>query len=204
MKIGAFLVSHAKATVLMQPAVRSFNDPAVPAQSAAMECIAASQMWLDAALPQRVAMPLGVVRPVAIHGIGTMAWPARLAVDRRNRVDQRYQLRDIVTVGPRDDRGQRDAARIRDNVVLRAGLATIGRIRPGLRPPKTARMLELSRLARDQSILSPAFKRSSSTRWSVSHTPAAVQSRRRRQHVIPQPQPISCGKSSQGMPVLST
>ena len=38
--------------------------------------------------------------------------------------------------------------------------------------------------------------------WIWSQTPAACQSRKRFQQVMPQPQPISCGKSSQGMPVL--
>jgi hypothetical protein len=37
-----------------------------------------------------------------------------------------------------------------------------------------------------------------------SHTPASCQSRSRRQQVMPHPQPISWGKSSQGMPVRRT
>lgn len=36
------------------------------------------------------------------------------------------------------------------------------------------------------------------------HTPAACQSRGRRQHVIPLPKPSSCGKSSHGIPVCRT
>jgi hypothetical protein len=47
-------------------------------------------------------------------------------------------------------------------------------------------------------------KRSSSTRWSRFQTPASCHSLRRRQQVIPDPQPISLGSISQGMPVLST
>jgi hypothetical protein len=49
-----------------------------------------------------------------------------------------------------------------------------------------------------------APKRSSSTWRSRGQTPAASQSRRRRQHVIPLPQPISCGNISHGIPVRST
>src|SRR5262245_1777275 len=37
-----------------------------------------------------------------------------------------------------------------------------------------------------------------------SHTPARCQSRRRRQHVIPDPHPISCGSICQGMPLRRT
>ncbi len=40
--------------------------------------------------------------------------------------------------------------------------------------------------------------------WSRSQTPAACQSRRRRQQVTPEPQPISWGSISQGMPDFST
>jgi hypothetical protein len=48
------------------------------------------------------------------------------------------------------------------------------------------------------------FRRFSRTRWILSHTPVACQSRSRRQQVMPDPQPISCGRYSQGMPVRST
>jgi hypothetical protein len=44
----------------------------------------------------------------------------------------------------------------------------------------------------------------SKTWWMSSHTPASCQSRSRRQQVMPHPQPISWGKSSQGMPVRRT
>jgi len=37
-----------------------------------------------------------------------------------------------------------------------------------------------------------------------SHTPARCQSRRRRQHVIPDPHPSSCGSICQGMPLRRT
>lgn len=43
-------------------------------------------------------------------------------------------------------------------------------------------------------------------RWAHtdSHTPARLQSRSRRQHVMPLPQPNSWGSCSHWMPVLST
>ena len=42
---------------------------------------------------------------------------------------------------------------------------------------------------------------SSSAKWIKSHTPACCQSRKRRQHVIPDPHPSSCGSICQGMPL---
>ena len=59
-------------------------------------------------------------------------------------------------------------------------------------------------LARDQPIWSASPSRSSKVVCSRCHTSACCQSRKRRQHVMPEPQPISWGRYSQGMPVLST
>ena len=59
-------------------------------------------------------------------------------------------------------------------------------------------------LARDQSIRSASPKRFSSVVCSRCQTPACCQSRKRRQQVIPDPQPISWGRYSHGIPVLST
>jgi hypothetical protein len=95
-------------------------------------------------------------------------------------------------------------------MVLGPRFAAIGRIGAhglGRRPPflsPLAGTVELSMLARLQSIRSASPRRSRSTRCNSHQTPAACQSRRRRQHVIPLPHPISCGRYSHGMPVIKT
>src|SRR5215208_16566 len=58
--------------------------------------------------------------------------------------------------------------------------------------------------ARSQSIWSASPRRSRRTRCSFSHTPASCHSFKRRQQVIPDPQPISFGSISQGIPLFST
>jgi hypothetical protein len=70
--------------------------------------------------------------------------------------------------------------------------------------PLLAGMLAESSEARDQSILSASARRWSSSRCSSFQTSARFQSRRRRQHVIPLPQPISLGSRSQPMPLFKT
>src|SRR6267143_6524937 len=65
-------------------------------------------------------------------------------------------------------------------------------------------MEQLSTTARDQSIWSLRASQSSSAKWIRSHTPASCQSRRRRQHVIPDPHPSSCGSICQGIPLRRT
>lgn len=204
MNVVPFIVSHAQSATLVKPTVGPLHGPAVAAQAAAVRRPAPGQARANSACPQGPTVRLGIVGAVGIYRVRAMARTARLAINGRNGIDQRNQLRDVVTVRPGDGRRQWDAAGVGDEMMLGAGFATVGRIRPGFRPPKTARTLLLSMRARDQSIWSASFRRSNKTRWIVSHTPAAVQSRKRRQHVMPQPQPISRGRSSQPMPVRST
>jgi hypothetical protein len=71
-------------------------------------------------------------------------------------------------------------------------------------PPCIARTEVESTTPRDQSILPAPFNSHRALRRSRSHTPARCQSRRRRQQVMPDPQSISRGRYSQGMPVRST
>jgi hypothetical protein len=73
-------------------------------------------------------------------------------------------------------------------------LSTVRRVGARLLAPPFAHTFETSSAARDQSIRSACPSSSSITRCSRSHTPASCQSRSRRQHVLPEPQPISCGR----------
>jgi hypothetical protein len=68
-------------------------------------------------------------------------------------------------------------------------------------PPYTARMEQPSTTASDQSVWSPRASQSGGTKWIRSQTPVHCQSRRRRQHVIPDPHPNSCGSMCQGIPL---
>src|SRR5205085_1764188 len=64
----------------------------------------------------------------------------------------------------------------------------------GLVAPPNARTCELSIAARDQSIRSASFSFANNSSCSWCQTPASCHSRNRRQQVIPEPQPISCGR----------
>ncbi|EWY36155.1 hypothetical protein N825_29880 [Skermanella stibiiresistens SB22] len=89
-------------------------------------------------------------------------------------------------------------------MALGARLAAVRRVRPGFKAPLFAGTLALSNAARLQSIALALPNLSRRTRCNVSHTPEACQSRSRRQQVIPDPQPISRGGISHGMPLLKT
>jgi len=94
-----------------------------------------------------------------------------------------------VAAGQRD--GERDAAGVGDDVVLRARLAAVDRARTGFGPPLSARMWEPSITALDMSNCPAPRRRASSISCNRCHTPASFQSRSLRQQVIPDPKPNS-------------
>src|SRR5215216_2194710 len=131
---------------------------------------------------------------------GTAWFPPR-ADDRRDRVDQREQLRRIVGVSGREPNRQRDAVAIHDEVVLRSSFAPVNGVTAGAFAPLLARTLNESALARDQSTAASSPSQFSSFVCNRSQTPAACQSRSRRQQVEPLPRPSPFGGTGQGNPV---
>ena len=106
--------------------------------------------------------------------------------------------------GPREGYRQRHTVAVHHNVTLRAQLATIRRLLAGLVAPPGAGTLALSSDARVQSIRPASWSRCRSARCKRLHTPARCQSRKRRQQVMPLPQPSSWGSISHGMPLFKT
>jgi hypothetical protein len=204
MNIGATFVSDPQPALLKQPRNGPLHGPAVDAQSAAVFGPTLRQDWDNMSLTQLAAVGLGVIGPVPLDTIRTAARPSTLACNRRDRIDQRQQLRDVVAIGGRDLDRQGDALCIRDQMVLGARFASIRGIWAGLGPPKTARIESESTNVREKSIWSAPRSSRSKTLWTWLQTPASCQSRRRRQQVIPLPQPISLGRRSHWMPLLRT
>ena len=188
----------------MQPRQRPFDHPPVDTQAAAVGLPPPCQQRTDAPLSQGAPMRLRIIGPVALHLIGATTRSADSTGHRRNPIHQRQKLGHIMPMRPRHAGGQRDPLRIGDYMMLAARFAPIGRIGTGVRPPPTARTEALSTTARDQSIRSAARSWFNRIWWTRFQTPACCQARSRRQQVIPEPHPSSCGKYSQGMPVLST
>src|SRR6202034_4348804 len=104
---------------------------------------------------------------------------SRLARDRRNRVDQRNQLRHVMTVGRRECRGQWNTVGIDDKVVLGAEFSPVHGAFPRFFPPCTARTEDESTITCEKSICSDARSLANSSSWSFCQTPAFCQSRRR-------------------------
>jgi len=197
-------VAHAQAPELMQPRDGSLDHPPGFAQATAMLGIATGDLGLNAALSENLAQAIGVIAAVGLDEFGLALGSAALARDRRNGVEQGQQLSDIVTVCFGEYYRKWDTLRIREEVVFAARTTAIGWVRSTFFPAPTARMEELSATAREKSSCFAPRSSESSTRCSRLHTPRRCQCFRRRQQVIPEPQPISLGSISHGMPERST
>jgi len=197
-------VAHRESPEPMQPGDRAFDDPARAAEPAAVRRAALGEGGLDAAPVQGVSMRLGVVGAVALDEIRFHARAAGAAANGRHRVHERQQLRDVVAIGRGQLRAERNPVRVGKNMMLRPGLAAIGRVRSSFFPPRSARSDELSAMARLKS-RSPRWRSSaSSTAWSRFQTPRRCHASNRRQQVLPDPQPISLGTICHGIPLRST
>ncbi len=134
MDVVAPLIADSQASVVVQPREGSLNHPAEDAQPAPMWRSPLRDVWADATRAELLAMWLRVVPAVGVDFVRSMSWTSPLAAYPRNRVHQRYQLRDIIGVRASQDRRKRDSIRICDQMMFAAWLASIRRIRPTFPP----------------------------------------------------------------------
>jgi hypothetical protein len=186
----------------MYPRQRPFDIPPMNAQTAPVRGIALRKDGRNALLPQPLTLCFAVIPTVALKSLRTKLRTSAASQHQRNGFDQRLELRYIVDVRRRDLRRQRNALRFGQDMMFRARFGAICGIRSNFDPPKTARTDELSTKALDQSSLPSPWSNESMTWCNIVQTPAACQSRSLRQQVMPEPQPISRGRSAHAVPVL--
>lgn len=204
MNLGAFFVTNSKSSVLVQPRDSTLNNPTIYPQTAAVFGSTFCQNRLDSFLTKFLTMRFRIITPVSKDTIGFTTRPTGLTRYRRNTIHQRQQLCNIMPISSGQFYRQRKPISIGYQMMFRAFFAAIRWVWACFGPPKTARTEEESTIAREKSIWS-AWRSLFNKVWCIfSHTPAFCQSRNLLQQVIPQPQPISFGKSSHPMPVLST
>jgi hypothetical protein len=184
-KIGASFVAGAEPFELVQPGEATLDYPAHLAQSGTVGDAASRDQRLDAPLPQHAAVLVEIVAPVGIQAPGLAAGTSPPTPDRRDGVQQRQELGDVVPVAAGERDRERGSVTVDDQVVLGAGTGAVdGRgadVIPPLRPrtcdPSTEQSSRSSRPARRSSASRAVCRRG--------HTPASVQSRSRRQAVTP-------------------
>src|SRR4051794_12720340 len=198
------VVTDLQAPCLADPGECALHDPADFTQAAAVRRPRLRQVVFDPALFEALVISRRAILPVPIQRLWLPPRAATPSPNRRDVVHQVHRLERFVTVGPRDAHGQRGALAIDQQVPFGALFPAIRGVLAGQGPPKTARKLWLSTQQWSQSM---PF--SCPTRWrrvcrSFFQTPRRCQYRNRRQQVTPEPQPISWGSISQGMPLRET
>ena len=159
MNLSFAFISDSQAAELMKPAVRSLDDPPVPAKSAPVRLTPPRDHRFDSAPTQFISMRLRVVGPVGEKVQRPTPWPSHLTTYRWDGVYHWKQLRDIVGVGPGQDHRERHSRTIRENMMLRAFAGPIRWVRPRFFAPPTARTELESTATRDQSIASASRSR---------------------------------------------
>jgi hypothetical protein len=197
-------VPDAQPAELRQPGARACHAPARPAQAAAVRRTALGQLGSHAARPESTAGRGGIVAAAAVEAVRPAAGGALLSPDRRDGLDQRQAVGDVMSVRPRQPDRPGDALGFRDEVMRAPRLPSLRRMRARLRPPKTARTDDESTAARDRSSWSASRRFAQSTAWRRRQTPARGQARRARQQVSPEPPPSARGSSPQGLPRFNT
>ena len=204
MDVGAAVEANEQSAPLVEPGEGAFHDPAVTPEAGAVFGLATRDLGPDAALPQLLAVALGVVAAVGEETVGPATRPTDTAAHRRDQIDERQQLGDVVAVCAGQRPGQWEPASVGQEVVLGARTAPVDRARPGLGAPFLAWIWLESATARDQSSSPPACSSANSNSCSLPQTPASCQACSLRQQVIPDPNPSCCGRCSQANPVCNT
>jgi hypothetical protein len=205
MDVVSALVANRKSAVFRKPGQRALHNPPVsPQLLAALYALSCYPVLYPAPSQGSFAL-LVVVGFVGMQLLGTPPRPAPTrTLDGLYSVDEFFEDNRVVDVCGRERYREWDAPSIRNKVALRALLSFICGIRSGFCAPLLAGMEAESSDARSQSICSASPRRLSKRRCSLSHIPASCHSFRRLQQVMPDPQPISFGSISQGIPLFST
>ena len=136
MDIGATLKPSAKTAEATEPCIGALDDPAHFAKTAAVRFAASGNRCGDAGSMQRPAILVVVVSAVGKDSNRLAQRSTAQTTNRRDGIDQRKKLRDIVAVGARQDDRDRRAIGVGGDVMLGTGSRTIGGVRSSFSPPQ--------------------------------------------------------------------
>lgn len=118
--VGVAFVARPEAAEVVQVGEGALDDPALAAEPGAVRDAAFGDDGFDASCPEQAAVLGVVIAAVGQHDVGLDPRAPDLAGDRSRRqpVQQRDQLGDVVAVAAGQGDRERDAAGIDDQVVL--------------------------------------------------------------------------------------
>jgi hypothetical protein len=127
--VGAAFVADEQSFELVQPGEGALDHPAEAPDARAVPGLATGDLGRDPTRAQLATLRSVVVRAVGCDPI----WPSTRATDqatyRRDAIDERDQLGDVVAVAAGERPGERDPRRIDEEVVLGAQSGSINRAR---------------------------------------------------------------------------
>lgn len=135
MDLGGAVVADEEASALVEPGEGAFDDPAVMSEPGSVLGLSAGDHGLDSAPTQLTAVAVVVVAAVGNDEVGTAAGSADATSHRRDQVEERDQLSDVVTVPTGQRPRQRGAMAVGQEVVLGARTAPVDRARAGFVAP---------------------------------------------------------------------
>ncbi len=204
MDLGQSLVADSQTMEIMEPGMSTFDYPSILSKSAAMFSAALCENRFNTPIAQFLSVCFGVISAICIDHLRLLQGATAYATDDWNRVDERQQLCDVMAIRTGQDDRERHPVCVGRDMVLGARSRTVYGVRPSFWPAPIARTEDESTTTRDKSIWPAARNSASSSSCNRSQTPASCQSRKRRQQVTPEPQPISAGRSRQRSPVRNT
>jgi len=203
MDVLASFIADGETAEAVKPCQCALHHPAMPSQALTVVHTAAGNPGHNGAPPAfRTAAPM-IIGFVGVQLMRPAPGTSPPMAHRRHRIEGGCKHQAVVPVSPTQAQAEWRARPVDHNMALRARFAAIRRVRAGGSAPFLAAMDEESSAARLQSSWSASARRSSKVRCRRIHTPAACQSRSRRQHVMPE-QPISEGSISHGIPERRT
>jgi hypothetical protein len=116
----AALVADEQSLEVVQPGEGALDDPADTTEAGAVLGLTASDLGLDPAGAELAAVLVVVVAAVGGDTVGPSAWAADLAAYRRDALDERDELGDVVAVAAGERPGERDPGRVYEKVMLGA------------------------------------------------------------------------------------
>ena len=159
MDVEPALVADREATKASEPSKGALNNPSVLAQPLAALDATARDAVLDATPEAGASATAVVVGLVGMQLVRAAPRVAALAGHEWESVEQFLERLAVVGVGPGQQKGERDAATVGDEVALGACLTPVRRVRARSGSPLFAAMDALSMQARLQLILFAACRR---------------------------------------------
>jgi hypothetical protein len=131
----ATVVADEQSFELVQPGEGALDNPPDAAEAGAVFGLSAGDLRRDPALAELAAVGGVVVAAVGGQAFGAASRPADTSAHRRDALEERDQLGDVVAVAARDAPGERDPGRVDQEVVLGTVSGSINRARARLGAP---------------------------------------------------------------------